>query len=595
MKKIGRYDVVGELGRGAMGIVYKASDPTIGRQVALKVLSFDSSVDEGTHSPQELFMREVRAAGRLAHPSIVTIHDAFEDAETKSSCIVMELVPGKTLESILLSGHVMTPEQTLGLIRQVAEGLDYAHRHQVVHRDLKPANILVTEDGHIKITDFGIAKVLAREGVVRTVGVMGTPSYMSPEQVKGGEIDARADLFSLGIILFLMLTGQKPFTGDTAAVMFKIVYENPALPTSVNPSLTPAHDYVVLKCLAKDREKRYSSARELLNDLEDLQHGRPLRSRAAVAPAPAADSQAATAPPDVDQTLATRGPMLAAAASMQPAHAVSPARQAPPPASVAAQPPQPVVPRSVRAVEGEVPAVPRAGSNALPIILGAVAVLLLVAAGLGYWKYHQIMSTVVPPPHIALLPPPSTPPGWEPVGPVSPPAEPEPKPVANKPRPAAKLRPKPPAPAPPRPAPTAELASKPVPPPPSVEATAKAEPAKLASVPRVVQLHCKHDLKEATVTVSGGGQALLQGSLKGKKKGGFLAFKGAYEGSFSRTITVPAGAPEVSIHIVTKDGALDLSKAVEMPPPGGFVPTLNVEVENGHLTLSWGNSSRQKP
>ena len=183
MKKIGRYDVIGELGRGAMGIVYKAADPTIGRQVALKVLSFDSSADEGTHSPQEMFMREVRAAGRLAHPSIVTIHDAFEDAETKSSCIVMELVPGKTLESILLSGHVKTVEQTLDLVRQVAEGLDYAHRNQVVHRDLKPANILVTEDGRIKITDFGIAKVLAREGVVRTVGVMGTPSYMSPEQV----------------------------------------------------------------------------------------------------------------------------------------------------------------------------------------------------------------------------------------------------------------------------------------------------------------------------------------------------------------------------------------------------------------------------
>jgi hypothetical protein len=595
MRKIGRYDVISELGRGAMGIVYKASDPTIGRQVALKVLSFDSSVEEGTHSPQELFMREVRAAGRLAHPSIVTIHDAFEDAETKSSCIVMELVPGKTLESILLSGHVITVEQTLGLIQQVAEGLDYAHRHQVVHRDLKPANILVTEDGHIKITDFGIAKVLAREGVVRTVGVMGTPSYMSPEQVKGGEIDARADLFSLGIILFLMLTGQKPFAGDTAAVMFKIVYEDPALPSSVNPSLTPAHDYVVLRCLAKDREKRYSSARELLNDLDDLEHGRPPRSQAAAVRAPAAVSQAPTAPPPVDQTLATPVPILAATAPMQPARAASPAGQAPPPPSVAAQPSQPVIPRPVRAIEGEVPVVPRARSNALPIILGVVGVVLVAAAGLGYWKYHQIMSTVVPPPHIALLPPPSTPPGWEPVEPVSPPAEPEKKPLVTKPRQAAKPRPKPPAPAPLRPAPAEELPPKPAAPTLSLEATAKAEPAKLVSVPRVVQVHCKHDLKEATVTVSGAGQTLLQGSLKGKKKGGFLAFKGAYEGSFSRTVTVPAGASEVSIHIVTKDGALDLSKAIQMPPPGGFVPTLNVDVENGHLSLNWGNSSKQKP
>ncbi|MGD1157343.1 MAG: serine/threonine-protein kinase [Terriglobia bacterium] len=597
MKKIGRYDVIGELGRGAMGIVYKAADPTIGRQVALKVLSFDSSADEGTHSPQEMFMREVRAAGRLAHPSIVTIHDAFEDAETKSSCIVMELVPGKTLESILLSGHVKTVEQTLDLVRQVAEGLDYAHRNQVVHRDLKPANILVTEDGRIKITDFGIAKVLAREGVVRTVGVMGTPSYMSPEQVKGGEIDARADLFSLGIILFLMLTGQKPFMGDTAAVMFKIVYENPALPSSVDPLLTPAHDYVVLKCLAKDRDKRYSSARELLNDLDDLQHGRQPRSQAAAVPAPAPASQTPTAPPTVDQTLATTVPILAAMAPLKPSQPVSPARQVPPPPRLAMQPPQPVVPRPVQEVEAEVPVAPKAESNAFPIILGVVAVVLVTAAALGYWKYHQIMSTVVPPPHIALLPPPPAPPGLMPVEPVSPPAEPEEKPVVNKPKQAAKPRPKPPAPAPapPQPALIAEPPPKPVTPTPSVEATAKAEAAKLVNVPRVVQLHCKHDLKEATFTVASGGQTLFQGSLKGKKKGGFLAIKGAYEGTFSRTITVPAGASDVSIHIVTKDGATDLSKAIQMLPPGGFIPTLDVEVESDHLTLNWGNSSKPKP
>lgn len=597
MKKIARYDVIGELGRGAMGIVYKAADPTIGRQVALKVLSFDSSSDEGTHSPQEMFMREVRAAGRLAHPSIVTIHDAFEDAETKTSCIVMELVPGKTLESILLSGHVMTVERTLDLVRQVAEGLDYAHRNQVVHRDLKPANILVTEDGRIKITDFGIAKVLAREGVVRTVGVMGTPSYMSPEQVKGSEIDARADLFSLGIILFLMLTGQKPFMGDTAAVMFKIVYENPALPSSVDPLLTPAHDYVVLKCLAKDRDKRYSSARELLNDLDDLQHGRPPRSQVAAVPAPAPASQAPTAPPTVDQTLATTVPILAAPPPLKPSQPVSPARQAPPPPPAAMQPPQPGVPRPAQEVEAEVPVAPKAKSNTFPIILGVGAVVLVTAAGLGYWKYHQMMSTVVPPPHIALLPPPPPPPDLMPVEPVSRPAEPEEKPVENKPRQAAKPRPKPPAPAPapPQPAPTAELPPKPVTPTPSVEATAKAEAAKPVNVPRVVQLHCKHDLREATVTVSGGSQTLFQGSLKGKKKGGFLAIKGAYEGTFSRTITVPAGASEVSIHIVTKDGATDLSKVIQMVPPGGFVPTLDVEVDNDHLTLNWGNSSKAKP
>ena len=241
MKKVGRYEIISELGRGAMGIVYKASDPTIDREVALKVLSLNASQEHGTNSPQEMFMREVRAAGRLAHPSIVTIYDAFDDKETQASCIVMELVPGKTLEKILDSGQPMNVEQNLSVIQQVIEGLDYAHRHNVIHRDLKPANILVTDDGRAKITDFGIAKVLAREGVARTIGIMGTPSFMSPEQVKGGEIDARTDIFSLGIMIFTMLAGTKPFSGNTAAVMFKIVYEEPPLATSVNPQLTPAH------------------------------------------------------------------------------------------------------------------------------------------------------------------------------------------------------------------------------------------------------------------------------------------------------------------------------------------------------------------
>ena len=191
--KIGRYNVISELGRGAMGIVYKAADPTIGREVAMKVLAFDPGAKEGTVSPQDLFMREVRTAGRLAHPAIVAIHDAFEDPKTHACCIVMEFVPGRTLESILLSGYRLSVEQTFSIVRQVAEGLDYAHRNQVVHRDLKPANILVMEDGHAKITDFGIAKVLAREGTLRTAGFAGTPSYMAPEQVRGGDIDSRAD------------------------------------------------------------------------------------------------------------------------------------------------------------------------------------------------------------------------------------------------------------------------------------------------------------------------------------------------------------------------------------------------------------------
>ncbi|HTS68070.1 MAG TPA: serine/threonine-protein kinase [Terriglobia bacterium] len=344
MNKIGRYVIISELGRGAMGVVYKASDPTIGREVALKVLSLTPAAGEGTSGPQEMFMREARAAGRLAHPSIVTVHDAFEDKDQHTQCIVMELVPGVTLEKILESGHPLTVEQIFSVVRQVAEGLDYAHRNNVIHRDLKPANILVTADGRAKITDFGIAKVLAREGMGRTIGMMGTPSYMSPEQVKGGDVDGRTDIFSLGIILFTLLSGKKPFAGNTAAVMFKIVYEEPAAPSSLNPGLTAAYDYVVKRCLAKDRTQRYASARELLNDLDDLQRGRPLRSQGAAPGIPLAPAVTPAAPP-LEQTRAMPVPGLMRSLS-QPTGARPAAPPAPPaPARpAAARPPVPAAP-----------------------------------------------------------------------------------------------------------------------------------------------------------------------------------------------------------------------------------------------------------
>ena len=282
MKKIGRYEVIEELGRGAMGVVHKASDPTIGRLVAIKVLSLNSLGSGGVPGARDIFMREARAAGRLSHPGIVTIHDALEDTESKTSYIVMEFVQGRTLEAVLEAQPALEPENALDLLRQIAEALDYAHAQRIIHRDLKPANILLTDDGRVKITDFGIAKIAAREGATMTVSIMGTPAYMSPEQVRGIQIDARSDLFSLGILAHLMLTGQKPFMGDTAAVMFKIVYEDPIPVTTLNPKLSPGHDYLVLRCLAKDPSRRYSTARELLDDLEDVRAGRPPRSEARV-------------------------------------------------------------------------------------------------------------------------------------------------------------------------------------------------------------------------------------------------------------------------------------------------------------------------
>jgi serine/threonine-protein kinase len=784
MMKIGRYEVISELGRGAMGIVYRASDPTIGREVALKVLSLSASSEEGTNSPQQMFMREVRAAGRLAHPSIVAIYDAFEDKENQTSCIVMEMVAGVTFEKLLASDPPLTTEEAFDIVRQVAEGLDYAHRNQVIHRDLKPANILVTMDGRAKITDFGIAKVLAREGVARTVGVMGTPSFMSPEQVRGGDIDARSDIFSLGIIIYTILAGRKPFQGNTAAVMFKIVYEEPPTPSSLNPALSPAHDYVIKKCLAKDRNLRYSSARELLGDLDDLQHNRWPRSQAAApAPAPAAPPAPAAAP-RVDRTLAMPTPGVMKPAPPQPLpRSAPPTPQSPPPWQLAAAPPpKPVTPPSVAPVQatgpvapppsgatlampipaltkgapqplssrafsappaspavpvpppkpvmpppgtpapypnaapftgqtvpipappaappsrpaGPMPSVshpptlagrtvpmqppsspsaasappappisplmdrtvpmpgpdlsagfPAAGpqpvtlappfppdarlavqpakpsgavspapkSKLIPVVFGAVAVVLLAAVMWGYWKFHQARTAPAPPPQVAVQTPPATPPvvppppesvaptpAEAPVEATPPPsAAPEvaKKPIIRKPRPAAKLQPSAPEPEPPpaQPQPAAVTPPpQPAPPTPSPEAIAKAEAARLANIPRIIQVLCNYGLKEATLVFSGGGKPLFEETLKGKKKkGGFAGINGSHQGTFTHTITVPAGVSEVSVRVLAKDGGgMDVTKAIKMPPPGGFVPTLSVEVDTDHMAINWQGSSAAK-
>ena len=984
MKKVGRYVVISELGRGAMGVVYKASDPTIDREVALKVLSLSASHDEGTNSPQEMFMREVRAAGRLAHPSIVTIHDAFDDPANQTSCIVMELVPGVTLEKMLDSGKPPTVEQSLDLIRQVADGLDYAHRNKVIHRDLKPANILVTEDLRAKITDFGIAKVLAREGVARTIGIMGTPSYMSPEQVRGGEIDARTDIFSLGIMIFTILTGQKPFAGNTAAVMFKIVYEESALPSSVNPQLTAAHDYVVKKCLAKDRNQRYASARELVNDLDDLQHGLPPRSQAGEsAPAPAARP---TVAPSVDQAPATPipNPMKASvkpqpprmppsatplhfelqppprpsaslpdppAASGSPeapddvghtvampiaglmksvsrpaappspplASPVEPESQAPgsdhtvampiaglmksvsrpaspsapppaasvdaedpvpadsghtvampiselmksvsrpaaPPASppaapvgaetsapgsdrtvampiaglmksvsrpaappspppaapveakdpvpdaghtvampiselmksvshqapaapppVPTEPPRPAIPppfkppsagqpltgktlvmrvpdlsaissqpqspaqgtrvppaapdsplmertqpmrvpdlsavspahvetpdpsqmdrtkplpvpdlstvssptatltpaqespligrtrpmpvpdlssvspspvptqrptapappeddlflgRTIQAgapdvtvaatapapqpgiapppalsdatqivQDSEVPAqpVPAQKSKLLPVMVGVAALFFLVLVVFGYRKFQKaradsaalVTQTQTPPPTAVPVVNP-TPPPVEPVAPPPVSATPDvtKKPIVRKPKPAVAHPTPAPAP-PPQPEPVVVAPPpQPVPSGPSPADIAKAEAAKLANTPRIINVVCNFGLKEATFIFSGGGKTIYQETIKGKKKkGGFLGIKGSFEGTFSHTLTVPAGVSQLTLHVESKDGSTDVTNAIKMPSVGGFVPTLSVQADSDHVALNWKSSS----
>ena len=283
MHKLGRYEILEELGRGAMGTVYRARDPKIDRIVAIKTVTVLGGDADGEEY-RKRFFREAQAAGRLSHPGIVTIHDVGEEESTQTPYIVMEYIAGPMLETFL-SGSAQerqAVDTTLELIKQIAEALDYAHSQGIVHRDVKPANIIVTPEGRAKITDFGIAKLVLTQFTMPGE-TLGTPSYMSPEQATGDPVDGRSDLFSLGIILYRMLAGEKPFTGDTpTAVTFKIAYKDPVPATQVNPSLHPQSDYVLERALAKDPARRYQRGKEFADDLEDLRHGRTPRSQGSV-------------------------------------------------------------------------------------------------------------------------------------------------------------------------------------------------------------------------------------------------------------------------------------------------------------------------
>jgi serine/threonine protein kinase len=267
--KAGRYEISGELGRGAMGVVYKATDPVIGRTVAVKTIKL-SEEGTGLSRPELLtrFQTEARAAGLLTHPNIVVVFDAGE--EDGLYYITMELVEGKSLQAHLDGGQAFALPRVLRIMEQTCSALQFAHERNVVHRDIKPANIMLTADDTVKVTDFGTAKILQFGTMQQTAHVMGTPSYMSPEQVKGRAVDGRSDIFSLGVLLYEMVTGEKPFPGQNiTTVIYKIVNEEPVPPRQINPTIHPGINAVVMKALAKEPEARYQSCREMLEDLRN--------------------------------------------------------------------------------------------------------------------------------------------------------------------------------------------------------------------------------------------------------------------------------------------------------------------------------------
>ena len=268
-KRIGRYELEKTLGRGATGVVYLARDPIIDRLVALKTLRVDLDADHAEEF-RERFVREARAAGRLNHPGIVTVHDVGEDPETGLMYIAMEHVEGRDLKQILSTGHIFRPSEVARIAADVAIALDYAHSFGVVHRDVKPANIILTTDGTAKITDFGIAR-LETSNLTVDGQFIGTPNFMSPEQITGKGIDGRSDLFSLGVVLFTLLTGQRPFGGDTMhEVTLRIVQEPSPIPSTVGTEIPAAFNPIVLKCLEKNPEKRFQTGKELAKVLAAL-------------------------------------------------------------------------------------------------------------------------------------------------------------------------------------------------------------------------------------------------------------------------------------------------------------------------------------
>src|ERR1017187_1604315 len=268
MDRIGRYKIVRELGRGAMGVVYHAIDPNIGRPVAIKTIHFGGNrKPEEIERQRERLFREARSAGMLSHPGIVTIYDVEQQGDL--AYIAMEYVDGPTLDQIMAPNQATSPERIFSVLAQAAVALDYAHQKGIVHRDIKPANIMIAADGTAKIADFGIAKITASDQFTMTGSIVGTPHYMSPEQVQGQPVDGRSDQFSLAVIAYEMLTGEKPYTGEhLTTVVYKIVAEEPAPPHRLNPSLSTHIENVLRKGLAKKPDARYRNCQDFVDSLE---------------------------------------------------------------------------------------------------------------------------------------------------------------------------------------------------------------------------------------------------------------------------------------------------------------------------------------
>ena len=393
-QKLGRYEIIEEIGKGAMGVVYLARDPLIGRQVALKTFRVGfSAKDQELVQFRSRFVREAQSAGILSHPNIVTIHDVVDEGGEGICFIAMEFVKGTNLKQLLQRPEPFGYDRLVDILSQIAEGLDYAHSRGVVHRDIKPANILIAQDGKVKITDFGIAR-LDTSNLTMEGQLLGTPNYMAPEQIQGKEVDHRADIFSLGVVFYEMLTRRKPFQGENlTAVTHKIVYEPFTPAEDLIKDLPPGLTAIMARCLEKDPNRRYPRAAEIAAEL------RRGGGRQAEAEADENDDTSATQevpelpedtvdrtaqrPPDADARPAGRPlappvppapPALAPVASSPPIAPTSSMPPVPPLAQTPPTPPTPPAPPAAAAMPASDPALDGPAAGVKPTPAAAVPV-----------------------------------------------------------------------------------------------------------------------------------------------------------------------------------------------------------------------------
>ena len=289
---LGRYEILEQIGRGAMGIVYKGRDPKLNRLTAIKTIRFmDEFDDDQAEIIKEHFYHEAEVVAKLSHPNIVTVYDVGEDLDL--SYLAMEYLEGQSLDKYAKPGHLLKLVDCLDIVIQVCDALAYAHDHDIIHRDIKPENIMVLNDGTVKVTDFGIARVTTSTKT-RTGVIKGTPYYMSPEQTKGRKLTGPSDIFSLGVIFYQLLTGHLPFTGENmAAIMYQTTSVDPEPPTTYNPDIDPVIVTILDRALAKQLTKRYGSAQQMGDQLRAFKDGLPegVQRQADLPPAPSIDSE----------------------------------------------------------------------------------------------------------------------------------------------------------------------------------------------------------------------------------------------------------------------------------------------------------------